>query len=325
MRINLEKRLEETRDWQNKYYDETASIVGLLEKKGFRPLFLKGVALAQTLYEHYPEVRPFGDIDILVPEDQANNIFRILLKEAGYHCPWNTNFQKLLVHIIQHYPVISKKGLRIDIHHRLTLRFQPYSVNTLRIIKDARRVSLNGTEILIPCLEDMLLHLCIHLYFHHAIENSYKLNPHADIHNMISNYQDIINWNKFVTNVLKDRLNLPVAYSLYYTNIIYGKVVPKQVLQNIMSPEFEKEKDAMKNVFLLSDVVFGFWHISYLKRLFSSKELLLKHMKECFLSYVMQETWANAFREIGIQKTWSELPLYDWINGWGQGLDKLQR
>jgi len=193
-----------------------------------------------------------------------------------------------------------KKGLSIDIHHRLTQRFQPYPVNTSRIIKDAVTISLNGTEILIPTPEDMLLHLCIHLYYHHVTENDYKLRRHADIYNMLFNYNNI-KWDKFVTNTLRDRLNLPVAYSLYYTNIIYGNIIPKQVLQNVMPREFEKEKDAIKNRYLLSDAAIGFWHIPYLKRLFSSKGFLLEHVKECSLSYIVQEKWANACGEIGIQ------------------------
>jgi len=111
LRINLEERLDKTRNYQDKYYDEIASIMGLLEKRDLILLFLKGVALSRTLYKDCPEVRPFGDIDILVPEDQAKNIFTILIKEAGYHCHKDKDLQKLYVYVAQHYAPLSKKGV----------------------------------------------------------------------------------------------------------------------------------------------------------------------------------------------------------------------
>ena len=58
-----------------------AAVVRLLRAEGVEPLLVKGWAMSR----HYPELglRPFGDLDLLVPRDQRAHVERLLLERRS--------------------------------------------------------------------------------------------------------------------------------------------------------------------------------------------------------------------------------------------------
>jgi hypothetical protein len=143
--------------------DATARIVSALRSVGVRPILLKGPAIAQWLYEE-DEVRPYGDIDLLVsPEDLGPA--EELLEQLGFR-----NYGYEGVHRLDHADTwIPEAGqTSIDLHRTLLGATAPPERVWETLSGDTKNVKVGGRNVEALSPAGGALHIALHAAQHGA-------------------------------------------------------------------------------------------------------------------------------------------------------------
>jgi len=139
-------------------YHELGRLLGILRHDEIPVVLLKGVHLAQFVYQNIA-LRPMGDVDLLV---RGNDLARIdqRMIEAGY-LPTESNrevSENNFEFIYKH----SKSGLSVEVHWRIHHSADLPEIEVEGLWNRSRTASLAGVETRVLCPEDLLLHLCLH-------------------------------------------------------------------------------------------------------------------------------------------------------------------
>ncbi|MGQ7829929.1 nucleotidyltransferase family protein [Altererythrobacter sp. Z27] len=148
-----------------------ARVVAILREAGFRPIALKGLALAFGAYPA-PQLRPLRDVDFLLEAGDALAAQKLLLAHPNYRrASWAGRYGVEYGHQL---PEIedTERGLVIELHHRLNARGWEQEGGLLAMIRDeAGTVMLLGEEMRVPSPHANFLHLLEHATLHHAFAN----------------------------------------------------------------------------------------------------------------------------------------------------------
>lgn len=136
---------------------------------GIPVMLLKGAALAVTVYPSFTR-RPMMDLDLLVAPERAREAW-----ELATHMGWRRATAEQLdafyaVH--HHLPTLEDgrgTGLGLEIHTALFPRDNPFDMGAARLWRSARTARMGGHEPFVPDDRDMLLHLCTHFAWTHAL------------------------------------------------------------------------------------------------------------------------------------------------------------
>ncbi len=135
---------------------ELFALTKLLSEHGIVSIALKGAFLAWYAYPAAAE-RPVRDLDILVPADQANTAFSIMLANR-YESEEDS--EAYSEHHRHKPPLLSKSGVRIELHSALqdnsTLEFER------EVIAGRIRSTAVDDPASYPAASDMLIHLILH-------------------------------------------------------------------------------------------------------------------------------------------------------------------
>lgn len=286
---------------------EVQYIVKQLLNNEVKIVVLKGIGLAETVYNEKPWIRDFNDIDILAEEEKADGIYNYLIKNLKYICNASQGEQRVYKEFFQHYAPVFNDGICVELHHRLTQKNDLYRINTNRIIKKACKLDIDGQTIYIPDKEDMLISLCYHLYQHEYRETRYQLKCYSDIFNFLIHYQNKFKWSVFLEQVRVDKLEFPIMYSLYHVNNLYNnildtRIVPNQVLENLRQDDFNSKKDAIVSRHLFNnDEPIGYWNCSHIERLFTDTKILRGELCKKYFFYTCQKEWEQECEKMNIQ------------------------
>ncbi len=213
-----------------KIYDELSRILRELQDANIKVILLKGAAIAELAYNDLA-LRPIGDIDLLVQEQDFPKI-KELLVNIGYE---PTESLPILApgeaveyaHYFEQIRFFNEGQLLIEIHFRLVNMGIP-KVEEM-VWQNAVRVKICGVDTLTPSVEDSLLLLCIHANQH----NYCMIRLFCDIAELIRNFSGEINWRSFLDIVRKRRLNSSIYYTLYFTSKLLGVNIPQYVLAKL--------------------------------------------------------------------------------------------
>lgn len=141
-----------------------ATLARNLAVVGIAPLVLKGAALAHTVYP-VPWQRPHSDVDLMIPEDRAGTVHRVLI-EMGYE-PAREVLHPLLTGQ-RHYHHRGHLGIALDVHTRLV---NPWVFRDLpdydELATRAVPVPALGPHARALSRPDALLHALVHRVAHH--------------------------------------------------------------------------------------------------------------------------------------------------------------
>jgi hypothetical protein len=214
---------------------ELKNVLGSLAERDIEVIVLKGAALATTLYPNLG-LRPMRDIDLLVHQEELAQVIEILdaLGYQSYPPPARHGIEKFQGEVScvkdGEFPIV------IEPHWTLGPAY-PYSgrIKAEGLWHRARRLDLAGTDTLVLCPEDCLLHLCLHL-FHHR-RQSYWLISACDMVELIRHYQGDLDWKAFLNRALEFGLCLPVQYSLKRNFELLHSPIPDFVFDELSSYE----------------------------------------------------------------------------------------
>lgn len=199
------------------FYTELRRILEAFGEKDLGVIVLKGAALARSVYGDIA-LRPMGDIDLLVRKgdlDCAEQIMSALgyMTQLGNQSQewYRQNHFHLSPYIAPNRPVI------VEIHHHII--DHPLQIEIDKWWEKAKEIEVANCRMLIPSAEDMLFHLCLHLFNHGY--NNYLLRGLCDISETLRYYKDEFNWTEFQTEVSRYGFNKLVYSILYLVNKLY--------------------------------------------------------------------------------------------------------
>jgi hypothetical protein len=170
-------------------------VIRALTEAGVPVIALKGSMLSEWLYGNI-NLRQFSDLDLLVPQEKGLEAVAILDK-MGYVQDnlIMSEFIKENTSIVHYRPMI-KNGVSVEIHFRIHSVTEHYQVDLQDMWQHAVPLKLHGVEVLGFSLEDLLMHLCIHLDKHFR-SGQFQFTCLYDLVNMLNHKGDVLNWELF--------------------------------------------------------------------------------------------------------------------------------
>ena len=194
------------------FYKELKRILEAFHEKGVKVIVLKGPALDKTVYGDIG-LRTFGDLDLLVKEEDLAYAKKVM-SDLEYvfnesYAPEEWYRQKHF-----HFPYNhSDNSVQVEIHWHI-MKNRPFCIQIDEWWERTNMMKIDNYEILIPSPEDMLIHLCLHL-FKHGYPCEQTLRGLCDISETLRYYRKEINWQRFQDEVNRHGINKPV-YSMLF-------------------------------------------------------------------------------------------------------------
>ncbi len=177
-----------------------------------RVVVLKGMALAETVYPDVA-IRPFGDMDLLIPEEDLHKMEEKLNK-LGYK-----------------QSEISKGFYEKNGNVSIDLQWQIASINFDLFWKDAVPASIEGANAFFLSPESLLIHLCLHVSSHQYSRLSWLV----DISETIHKYSEALDWELFLKESIQHRIHPLVRHVLHLVKEVLAPPIPEYVLDRLDS------------------------------------------------------------------------------------------
>ncbi|CAK0754783.1 conserved hypothetical protein [Gammaproteobacteria bacterium] len=219
-------------------YAELDQIVQWLSAEQIPVIPLKGIYLAQVVYQNIG-LRAMGDLDLLVPETQAQRSWE-LLKQHGYHAEADPI-------VCSHLQPLRKEGSApVEIHWGFYKFGSDFSMVAEEIWKRANLIQLGKTNLLAMSAEDLLLHVCEHLSYGHFF--SFGLRPIYDIVLIIEHFGNHLDWEKVYERAESWGLRRGLYLSLLLAQQIGDACLPKTVLKRLGQHQDEATIQVMMEI-----------------------------------------------------------------------------
>lgn len=193
-----------------------------LIEAGIKPIWLKGAALAHTIYPQ-PTLRTKADLDIIVPTEDFQQALRIL-NEMNYHDP-NKGLKTVAIDKLSHHAHLRHKkfySVILELHHRLlghSGRNHLPSDILAQWLNQTIEFQVNGQRCYTLKPELHFLYICAHVFLQHG-EAALTLRDLLDLHLLALTYE--LDWEYLVdqsvqlewTYLLKQALNRLKEYLL---------------------------------------------------------------------------------------------------------------
>jgi hypothetical protein len=187
--------------------DALAEILDVLERAAIDVRVLKGAALAWIIYPS-PELRPMGDVDLLVPRPAARAA-QALLEPLGFRATQRARRFGRNAHHLP--PAIRSNGattIAVEIHVDALSRDTPDSIAMHTLTEPGRPFCVDARRALALGHVDMLRHLAHHV-LEPAFDGAIRLLGVIDLLRYANIFHDEIDWARlgrdhpFVLNVLR--------------------------------------------------------------------------------------------------------------------------
>jgi len=194
----------------------------ILSEKNIDIILLKGPHLGNTIYDS-PKERLYCDLDILVRPVDFETASALLLENRFEPFAFNT-FTPEIQRDFKHWEFRSPWGIVVELHRWLS-GHDRYPVDSAGLFERAEKFDFGETPALGLAVEDLLLHLCLHMgtsYFR-VIEPKHV----ADISLLIKKQE--LDWPVFLRRVKKAGARSIAYYSLQAAQLQQGAPVPVDI------------------------------------------------------------------------------------------------
>jgi hypothetical protein len=216
------------------FQSQLRQVQDVLEAQGVPVILLKGAALAGTVY---PDIglRPMGDLDILVPEEQAQ-IAHHAVQRMGFSPAGATDEDH------RHLPRLQRAGTaaQVEVHRHIVNRDTSIYFDIQGFWRRAQEVSLARRQVWVLAPEDLLIHLAINFFQDRRLKSMVALRQLCDIAEALRFHQDNISWKLFLENVRVYRLEGPVGCVLYLAQCLLDAPVPEEAARQLWPNGFNE-------------------------------------------------------------------------------------
>jgi hypothetical protein len=216
---------------------ELDRVLGAFGAEGIPAMVLKGAALLESVY---PEVglRPMNDLDILVPRAAIERA-QALVQEIGYRAAGGTvepDVEQKLLHHHHHFP-LAKGGAFIELHHHVLQAAPP--AFTISELWDRAVAGTGGVDHLVPCPEDLLLHVCIHFTQDRTFRFEAALGQLGDVAWIVGRHE--IDWEALSERANRYGVGDWLFLALYSATTLFGDIVPQPVVAALQPASFRPD------------------------------------------------------------------------------------
>ena len=219
----LDKLQQDCHSINRQLSTELSQITSLLYAHGIKSISYKGPTLSAMLYNDKP-LRVSRDLDLLVhPRDYKK--LRALLLSRGYDLDYNGWYKSHFFH--------RTIPCNCDVHRNVVPRRYRFILNFDDLWSQRTSFEMSSeVSVSIPCVEDLLLILCLDLVKDVAQPSELRLVKFVDIKELVCAKQDL-NWDTFIRRARSLKLNLAVSFALCATDRLYGIPLPAEVRREI--------------------------------------------------------------------------------------------
>lgn len=212
---------------------------------------LKGIYLLESVYENIG-ARTMTDIDILVRKKDLAACLSVM-NDLGYHPSTYFSLDDQNIDT-KHIPPMEKgHETSVEVHWTLLEENEPFTLNADALWDRMRSAVIANVEALTLGLEDLILHLSLHLTYQHYL--NLGLRGLMDIGMIIHKDRALIDWQKLATiakswgservtaltlKLVETQLNVPIPGQIYSTLLPEGvdpfilEAARTQLLQRVM-------------------------------------------------------------------------------------------
>ncbi len=200
---------------------------------------LKGIYLLEHVYGNIG-VRTMADIDVLVKKENLARSYE-LMQELGYQTNGYFSLDDQNIDI-KHLPPLRKNLTSpvVELHWTILEEDEPFTIDPGAIWERVKPVKVANSDVFTLGLEDLILHLCIHLTYQHFL--NLGLRGLMDIAMVIYRFQNEIDWQKLIAisqswssqkvtaltlSLVETQLNLAIPEE------VYSALLPEGLEQNI--------------------------------------------------------------------------------------------
>lgn len=204
------------------YQRQSAQLLQALTEQSIPAIALKGIYLVEQIYEDI-SLRVMSDVDIMVKKEQVAKAI-LAMQKLGYQTSTYFDAQDSN-RDVKHVPPMSKTGAAyLEIHYALLEEDRPFSIDIPGLWQRAVPAKIGGVEALALSVEDLLLHLCIHMTYQHRFNMG--LRGLVDILEVLWHYENQVDWELLHRRAEEWRAGRVLAVSLVLVHQLLGAWVP---------------------------------------------------------------------------------------------------
>jgi len=217
-------------------YDELNQISECFEEKEIPVVALKGIALAESVYENVA-LRPMADVDLLVEKRNLPEVMKAFSKLGFEILPQEKEITLKYMnelHLVKHRENVKYlPSLVVNTHWDLTapIRFRGATkTNTRQMIERAQPTKIANSNVLVMRPEDQILHVIYHATFQHPFIGLLQL---CDVAELIKLEENELDWQSLVKRARNGKIAIATYYLLSSAKRLLGAPIPNRVLKSL--------------------------------------------------------------------------------------------
>ena len=208
-------------------FHHATEVVAALAGMGIPTLFLKGLHLARSVYAELG-LRSMADIDLMVPRSQLEQAERVLL-DLGYGMRPRLDVAAQAARLHHLARLEKPNAVTVELHHAIEVPTSPFPIDREALWQNIQPIALNGTTAYGLADAHLLIHLCLHLAYHHGFRRS-PLKALIDVTTLLEQRGDAFPWDEVVASSRAWGTDAFVYTTLRLASHILGASVPRDVL-----------------------------------------------------------------------------------------------
>lgn len=192
-------------------FHELGTVLFALKQAGIDVIVLKGAHLGENIYRNI-SARTLTDVDLL---------FR------------KQDFQRANDFLRKKHLLSTPGGLFLDLHWKIDFSIANLLIDMEPVWQRAFSVRISNREALALSHEDLLLHLCLHMAFHHRMQYA-GLRTLCDIREILRRFGDDLNWPFLFQEARRLGIQNAVHLALFLAKDFINAPIPKAVSERFM-------------------------------------------------------------------------------------------